>query len=517
MKRFIAQHASKITGVLSGFDRLVIRGTLRKISYTAGMFLFLCFRRVLLKDFGRFADDSTARLKNAIEDHAERLGRPAIYLPSSQTNKETRARDILEKDGAADGLIAIFKTLEMAQSFDLYRNAKMKKLELTPRVRRSLHYYCYLQDPVFGFMHARIQTWFPFRIQVGLNGREWLARQMDAAGLNYRRRDNCFVWIEDIEAAQRLMDLHLKTDWPKTLNRFAQMLNPVHRHIFGSFNVDYYWSVYQSEWATDLAFAQAKELAKLYPAFVRHGIESFSSLDVMRFLGHRLRQSTFEGEIVSGFKGRAEGVRLKHWVNSNSVKIYDKQGSVLRVETTVNNPRVFKVWRRSEAGTKDDFRWRPLRKGVADLHRLAKVSQSSNARYLEALAAVDTSTPLGELIRPVTRPVTFKGRRVRGLRPWSDEDLALFKAVGRGEFALNGFRNRDLQPHLFTAPAKDDAEHRRHSAKISRLLRLLRAHQLIRKIAHTHRYQITQKGRDLMTPLLVAQVLTPLQLSTVVA
>jgi len=125
---FIAQHQSKITGVLSGFDRLVIRGTLRRIAYTAGMFLFLCFRRVLLKNFGQFADDSTARLKQALEKHGECLGRPVIYLPSSQTDKEAHARKILEKDGAVDGVIAIFKTLEMGQSFDLYRNAKTKML-----------------------------------------------------------------------------------------------------------------------------------------------------------------------------------------------------------------------------------------------------------------------------------------------------------------------------------------------------------------------------------------------------
>jgi hypothetical protein len=89
-------------------------------------------------------------------------------------------------------------------SFQAVPNRETKKLDFKLEQRKCLHLYHYLIHPVFGFMNARIQTWFPFRIQICLNGREWLARSMDAAGLRYVRQDNCFPWIEDFPAAQRL-------------------------------------------------------------------------------------------------------------------------------------------------------------------------------------------------------------------------------------------------------------------------------------------------------------------------
>ena len=90
-------------------------------------------------------------------------------------------------------------------SFQAVPNRETRKLDFKLEQRKCLHLYHYLIHPVFD-SYARIQPWFPFRIQTCLNGREWLARQMDAAGLRYVRQDNCFPWIEDFAEAQRLMD-----------------------------------------------------------------------------------------------------------------------------------------------------------------------------------------------------------------------------------------------------------------------------------------------------------------------
>lgn len=166
-------------------------------------------------------------------------------------------------------------------SYEIYRNREMKRLELVSRMRKGLCLYHYLIDPIFGFINARIQTWLPFGVQVCLNGREWLARQMDNAGIRYRRRDNCFAWVSDAERAQKLLDRQLKTAWPALLRRIARMLNPSHGTIFADFPIDYYWSIYQSEWATDIMFENSAALAEVYPALVQHGITCFSSPDVM--------------------------------------------------------------------------------------------------------------------------------------------------------------------------------------------------------------------------------------------
>jgi len=516
VKAFIARYADRIVGVLSGFDRLVFRGTLRRISFPEGLMNLLWKRQVLLTDFGSFVEGETKRLRDASEAEARRLSRPVHYLSSSDISKEGEALRIARRDGISEGLIAVITCTEPCYGFDIYRNRGAKKLELVNRKRKCLHLYHYWLDPTFGLMYGRIQTWFPFTIQIGINGREWLARQMDRKGISYRQRDNCFTWIDDIEAAQKLMDEQLTTAWPDMLSRFARRLNPAHEDMFRDFRADYYWSAWQSEWATDVMFKSATLLAEIYPALVLHGITTFGSPDVMRFLGRRFR-SDFDGEIVSDFKERPEGVRIKHRAGSNSVKLYDKEGSVLRTETTINCSEDFKVFRPREGDPEGPSSWRALRRGVADLHRRAQVSQACNERYLDALATVDTATPIGTLLERVCRPTTWKGRPSRGLKPWTEPDLSLLRAIGRGEFHLNGFRNRDLQALLYSRSPMHIADKKRRSARASRQLRLLRAHGLIKKIPSTHRYRLTELGQQLAPALSAVQRATLQQLQKAAA
>jgi len=183
----------------------------------------------------------------------------------------------------------------------------------------------------------------------------------------------------------------------------------------------------------------------------------------------------------------------------------------------MNEPEDFKVFRPKEGDPHGKSEWRPLRRGVADVYRRAQVSHSANDRYLDALAAVDTSTPLGELIRDICRPTTYRGKRVRALRPWAEPELALFRAVSRGEFCVNGFRNRDLQSLLFDRAPDTAQEKRRRSARMSRLLRMLRAHHLIQKVPRTHRYILTPRGRDVISAVLGAHRITLDQLNKLAA
>jgi hypothetical protein len=387
-------------------------------------------------------------------------------------------------------------------------------LELQSRRRKCLHLYHYYQHPTFGFMHARLQTWFPFPIQVCLNGREWLARQMDQEGLAYRRRENCFPWLADVERAQALFGRQLQAAWPELLGGLRQEVHPSHPSLLGRLPVDYYWSVHQSEWASDLMFRTRADLETLYPRLVRHALTTYDSAAVMRFLGRRVPasgqvQGKFEGEVSSDGRRRVEGVRVKHQVNENSVKMYDK-GSVLRIETTLNAVRDFKVYRTKENAPEGELDWRVLRKGVADLQRRAAVSQACNERYGEALAAVSAPTPLREWAEPLCRRVpgpgkNGKARPVRGLNPLSSPDACLLEAVSRPEFVVNGLRNRDVAALLYGSSGTDAAQRRRASARVTRQLRLLRAHGLLHKVNGTHRYQVSPQGRQAITALLAAR------------
>jgi hypothetical protein len=513
MTRFVEKYNSKLVGVISGFDRLVLKGTLRPLSYPAGMMNFLYEKQVLLKDFGAYAQEVSEQLKEASQQEAARLGRPNRYLESSQTRKEPIARTIAHKQGIEEGLICLLRTVEPCMSYDIYRNREAQRLELIKRQRKCLWIYHYRIDPRWGFMSARIQTWFPFDIYVCLNGREWLAQQMNQSGIGYRRVENCFVWIEDPERAQHLMDRQPRARWLTPLRQLSRMLNPVHGRIFRGLPIEYYWTVHQAEWATDLMFGSAGELAGMYPALVRGAMECFSSPEVMRFLGKRVH-GNFNAEVVSDFCHRPEGIRVKHRVKANSVKMYDKGcGSVLRIETTINDPSDFKVFRPLEGNPAGEKAWRPLVRGIANMSRLAAVAQASNDRYLNALAALDTDAPISALVDRVCRPVDWEGRRVRALRPWSEDDRLLLKAVSRGEFAVGGLRNRDLLPLLFPQASSLPAEQRRrYSARVTRKLRMLRAHGIIRKVTGTHRYVLTKGGAQTAMAILHYQQVSLAQL-----
>ena len=510
MQQFVAKHAEHVTGTLSGFDRLVFRGTLRMLSHRGGLMVYLGVVRVLLMNFAEHALKLTEQLKDASLSLARQSGRPVQYLTSAASSKEDIARRIAAAEHIKQGLICVLTAVEPCWSYEIVRDRASKRIEAEPRYRKCLHLYHYQIHPRFGFMSARIQTWFPFRIQICVNGREWLARSMDAGGLHYVQRDNCFTWLEHPERAQQLMDQQLRSDWPALLDDIARSLNPLHETMFGACSMQYYWSTYQSEWATDIMFDKAATLAHLYPRLVQHGLTTFLSPDVMRFLGRKAPPGgglprRLEAEVVSDVKRRAEGVRIKHRVGENSVKMYDKQGSVLRVETTINDVEDFKTFRAPENKPDAQPSWQRMRKGVADLHRRAEVSQAANDRYLQAIATVEDTTSLGELAARLCRPVRYQGRRVRAINPYAPDDAALLEAISHGEFTLNGLRNRDIRALLFPKPARSEAEHKRHAAMVSRKLHLLRAHRLIRKVPCTHRYHLTKAARIAVTALITAR------------
>ena len=234
MNSFVQKHQALVMGVLSGFDRLVFRGNVRPVAYADGMKRFLDNSDVLLKDFGRYAEATTTRVKEASLALAKDAGRPVHYLLSPKEPKEELARAIAKKDGIKEGLVCVLTTNELTRCFDIHRNREAKKLELRMRPRRCLHLYHYYLHPLFGFMHIRLQSWLPFPIQIWVNGREWLARTLERKNIDYLRRDNCLPWIADVERAQHLMDRLLTTNWRRTLDGMRMQAHPAHEQIFPS-------------------------------------------------------------------------------------------------------------------------------------------------------------------------------------------------------------------------------------------------------------------------------------------
>ena len=513
---FLTQHQADVIGILSGLDRLRFKGSLPQLYYPRTMEAYLEVKKILFKDFKQFATDLTQRIKNAALHLAEVAGRPFRYLASCHTRKETLARELIHQDRLQEGLVGVFGCVEPCRTYFLRGNRQTKKLEFKLESGKCQHFYFYHLHPEFGLMHLRLQSWFPFQVQICLNGREWLSRQMDRYQMNYAQKENCFTWISHLKGAQRLMDKQLELNWPEQLDWILRQNHPLAAEICQPLGLRYYWTTQESQYATDVIFKSSKPLSQIYPALVRHAITSFSSADVLRFLGHRVAahrkvRGNFKGEVVSDLKERPEGIRVKHTLNANSLKMYDKQGSVLRIETTINQTRDFRVFREAQIGphgrAKSDQgkkAWRILRRGVVDLKRRAEVSRAANTRYLTALSATAGKVPLFQWVDEVCKPVLRDGDRARALNPWSPQDSTLLQAVNRGEFKINGFRNRDLRALLFRAKA-DSKEQKRRSAAISRKLALLRTHGLIKKLSGTYRYVLTQKGSTTITALLTAR------------
>jgi hypothetical protein len=462
MQTFLQRFGASIHGVLSGFDRVRFRGTQRLLANLRGMACYLSMHSVLLKDFARFAQEATANIKRDVTAQATALDRPVVYLADAQRRKEDVARQLADRYHVREGLIGILSAVEPCRSFTVGPNRASQRLELRLQPTKCLHYYHYWLDPLLGLCHVRLQTWLPYTAFVCINGREILARQLNAAGIDFVQRDNCFAAVADVPRAQALLDAQVSWDWSAQLQRLVTASHPNWQQWPGM-ERPYYWSAEEMEWATDVMVRSRPALASLMPRFLRHGLEVLHSADVMRFLGRKVPghggvNGRFAGEVETHYAARPEGVRLRHRLNRNVVKLYDKQGSVLRIEAVTNDPRDLKVYRAKEGDPEGTKAWRPLRKGVADLPRRAEVSQKSTERYLESLATLEESRPLGALTDRVCRRTYWQGRPVRALQPLAAPDRALLEAVGRGEFLLHGFRNRDLRRLLYAEAAGDAAQ-----------------------------------------------------------
>jgi hypothetical protein len=287
---------------------------------------------------------------------------------------------------------------------------------------------------------------------------------------------------------------------------------------------DYYWSADETEWATDIMFKSTKSLDSIYPSLLHHAMRVSDSPSVMKYFGRRnislsgRIKSRPPGEVMTDFRKFYEGIRVKHWLNRNSVKLYNKSGSILRIETTINHTRDFKVFRCPDDDRTRASSWQRMRKGVSDLHRRCEVSDQCNNRYGDSLAMAQVEEKLKEVVSGACNKITKKGKRYRGFNPWRKEDFKLLTFLAKGENAINGFRNHQLRKCLYPESEQSQQQHRKkYSERTTRRIKLLRAHGLIRKVPRANRYVLTEKGRKFSCALLTASATTIKELTEIAA
>jgi hypothetical protein len=495
--RFLAKFAPSIVARLSWFDRMIFKGYLpfgsdeHLNSWVDGLGL----KR---KDFLPLVERMSIQLVEQAKSAATSAGAPYHYF-QGHVAKERLIDGILRERPAGDGLIAVLCVQETCRTVKLRYGEDRPRLEFAYRPQRVLYYY-YL-DPNFGRIYVRIQTWFPFTIQVYVNGHDWLARQMTQRKLGFVQRDNCFTQLDQPQAAQKLADRFPALRWRGQLNRWAQGVNPLLRQSSSLIHgAEYRWVVDQAEYSTDVIWASPEKLADLYPRLLDHAAVNFSAQDILTFLGRRMHPR-FEGEVLNQCqKGRHPGARIKHRMKDNWLKMYDKFGQMLRVETVINNPREFKVRRQRERGGQQKMVWCPMNKGIANLYQYRACAHAANMRYLNALAVVADPTPAYQHVGELVRTKQVAQRRVAGFNPARREDVQLFRAILRGEHAIKGFRNADIRRLYFpeAATPPDPVRRRRQSAKLCRQFHKLQVRGLLAKIPHTRRWLVTPRGHQLL-------------------
>jgi hypothetical protein len=490
MNPFVEQHQDEIGCVLSCFDRIVITGTLPDICHARAMAGYLGGWGIRLFDYAHWAEPLREEIRANAERLAAEVGLEIEFIRKLKAfRKEDRVQQILAERGDHPGLVHIFSAMEACSSYRPWHDKASGKTFFKPISGKCLHYYFYFIDAQFGLCYVRVPTWAPFRLQVYFNGHGWLARQLTQTGIAFETADNAFLHLADPVEAQRLADGLDATALHRRLDDWARRCCPVVRH----FRNGVHWSFMQVEYATDVVFRRQATFQPLYEAIVRTAVHVVKAEHVATFLGHKL-SANYRGEVDNDFSTRIQGTRIRHHMGPASLKLYDKAGIIARVECTANDISFFKHHRHVEQRNGERvFKLAPLRKSIYSLGDLRQLMHAANDRYLAFMACLDNPDAAQRALAKMAAPAKVKGRSYRGFDLFLDPDYRLFLTLARGEWSISGFRAGDLRAHIAGLTP----------ARASYLIKRLRTHGLIKKVAHTYKYFFTKLGRRVVVTALV--------------
>lgn len=490
--------ATLITWVLSCFDRVIFKGHLpisRPYEFERFVDGVLKMRRA---DFLKVvAPQWSDRIVEHSRSLAQACGRAWEYFAGA-IDKDAWAKANLQKQPLDEGLVGVLCVMESCPTFKLASGDGRPRFVSRMVPQRVLYFYFVDRD--LGLIHVRLQTWAPFTCQVYVNGHDYLARQMKKKGVAFEQCDNAIVALGDPAAAQRLAARFARLNWPKILERYARRVNPLLGRELGA--ASHYWVADQAEYATDVRFNDPGRLALLFRWLLDFALLTFSPKKIFGYLGRKWHER-FDGEVQTRYRSvREPGACIKHVMKGNWLKMYDKLGLLIRVETVINQPGEFKVLR--ERRHRDGQRstgWFAMGKGVGNLHHYQSHALACNERYLEALASVKDPTPGYEDLRELTERRRDNGRSSAGFNPVREEECRLFAAVLDGDHIAQGFRNKDVRKALYDEAGRSD-KRRRESAAVGRMLKRLHVRGLLAKVPRTRRWRVTENGRRVLGDVL---------------
>jgi len=479
------KYADELHGVLNCYDRIIISGHVQRWCYAQAMTSYLYQHDIRIFDYTTFVQSLRERTRANAKSIAQENGLEIEFIRRSKHfRKEKRIKRILEERGSHPGLVHIFSAMESCPAYVPWHDKSTGKTFVKSTSGKCLHYYFYFIDEDLGLCYLRVPTWSPFRLQFYFNGHNWLASQLKQNGVGFELRDNAFFKIDDFEVANQLAaQLHIEKLHAK-LDCFAQQYCPVIHDM----NLQYNWSIMQAEYATDLVFKRQSTLQAFYPLLLETLIQAVKPADIATFLGRKLH-GNYQGEMGNRFNLRWLGRRIRHQMGPVAIKMYDKFNIVLRIETTVNQVPFFKQYRQvNHRDGSTSMRWAPMKKTIYSLSPLQETLQAANQRYLKFVSEIDTPEVGLEKLHRLAETKEINHHRHKGFNLFSQEDASLFRTLLRGEFFISGFTNKDLRLLL---PNKN-------SGQITRLLKRLRTHGLIKKVGRRYKYYLTEFGRQVI-------------------
>lgn len=481
------KYEDELHGVLYCYDRLLISGHLQPLAYAKGMTKYLYQQGIRIFDFPQFAQPLRDMVRANAEQIAQEKGLEIEFIRKQGAfRKEERVQEIIEARGGHPGLVHIFSAMEQCPSYQPWHDKESHNTYLNPKSSKCLHYYFYFIDPELGLCHLRVPTWVPFRLQFYFNGHNWLAAALKEKEIAFELVDNAFVQLADFEQANELVDQFDIEQLQHKLDRWAEQYCPVVGHL----KLQYHWSISQAEIATDLVFKEQETLQQIYPHLLETLVHTVKPDDIATFLGRKAVHGRYQGEMGNRFKVRLEGSRIKHRMGPVSIKMYDKFKLILRIETTVDDVSFFYHYRHVQHrdGTTSP-KWAPMKKTIYSLPALLEVAITANDRYLKFVSAIETPEIGVQKLHLLAETQADEHHRYKGFNLLTEEDTSLFRLLLRGEFTISGFANKDLRRLL---PAKN-------SGQITRLLKRLRMHGVIKRVRNRYKYYLTNFGRHVTT------------------
>jgi hypothetical protein len=462
-------------------DRMYLNVYVPGLQYAAGLVAFV-HRQLDLPiastaPLGKISDGFSAAMHRFARDR---------QVPWVDFGKGQRKDDIAHEHLAGfdrdEGVLFIGRAQEKT---GLFRTEKRRGADgrAYPWIVRATgvvnHFYVYAVDRDFGPFFLKFCSYFPYNARLCINGHEWAKRQAAQAGIGHTALDNGFATCDDPVALQAVCDRLGPAQVQALLDKWLAILPGAFTDADRAAGYRYELSVLQAEFSLTQVLDRPVSGRVFFEQVIRDNLDAGRPDQVSLIFDRRLMRTgpratpgRFRTRVITN--GVTPSVHIDY--KSTRIKQYHKEGRALRTETTINNPSDFGI-----------------KKRLTHLPELREIGFSANRRLLGVQRLSHNPIRAAEAFTAVHDPIiSDEGTRTAGLRLGDRRAHGLLQALLVFRLLPNGFRGRDLRGLLagLLGQGPDEIS----TGQISYDLRRLRAHGLIARAPHSHRYRVTDPG-----------------------